>query len=686
LSNATLDGTFVTEQRVIYNVGALYAGSASHAARYTSPTGVACDYKLVIPADDLFLGSDEATIVWPGLTGGDPVDATAQREQTSYWIAAALGLPFNYQRCVHFFVNGVGRSFIMQDTQKPDADLLQQWFPDDDDGELFKVQIWREYDASVNNTTTIGASLGNFTTTGGAKKTARYRWAWTPRASEGTMNDFTNLFALVDAVNSPTNTYTAAVEAAVDIEQWMRTFAVEHIVGNWDSYGYGNGQNMYAYKPAGGRWKMIMWDLDVCLGNASDLPNADLFKLTNPYVPFLNGDLAVVDRMYKHPKFARAYWRAVLDAVNGPLLSANLNAMLDAKAAAFAASGIGAASPASIKTFLRARRDYCVGRLATVAANFGVSTPAFVTTTNNPVLLSGTAPVAVRDLLVNGVLVPVTWTSVTSWTASVAVRVGTNTLILQGLDRLGNALSTARWTNTVHYTGPAGLATGVFINEWLASNVSPGGYPNPVGGDYDDWFELYNPGTDPADLTGCSLTDNLADPLRFVIPAGYTIAPRSYLLVWTDDQPSRNNPGHPDLHVNFKLSQAGDAIGLFAPDGRQMDAVSFGPQTSNVSQGRFPDGDVSLQFVLAPTPRAANVKAGVTNAPVITGIERSPNGDLALTWRTIPGKSYRVEYRNNLDDPQWIPLGDYLANGTALTIFDPIGTRQQRFYRLRELE
>ena len=32
--------------------GALYAGSAYHAWRYTTPTGVACDYKLMFPEDD----------------------------------------------------------------------------------------------------------------------------------------------------------------------------------------------------------------------------------------------------------------------------------------------------------------------------------------------------------------------------------------------------------------------------------------------------------------------------------------------------------------------------------------------------------------------------------------------------------------------------------------------------------
>ena len=207
-----------------------------------------------------------------------------------------------------------------------------------------------------------------------------------------------------------------------------------------------------------------------------------------------------------------------------------------------------------------------------------------------------------------------------------------------------------------------------------------------VGGNYDDWFELYNPGPDAADLAGCSLTDNLANPFQSPVPAGYLIAPGGYLLVWADGQASRNSTNSPDLHVNFQLAKSGEAIGLFASDGRLIDAVTFGPQTNNISQGRFPDGTPDLHFMSTPTPRAPNVLAGVTNAIAFTNLGRLPNGDVALTWRTIIGRSYRAEFKNDLNEPQWSSLGDYLASGPSLTILDPLGASPQRFYRVRQLE
>ena len=62
------------------------------------------------------------------------------------------------------------------------------------------------------------------------------------------------------------------------------------------------------------------------------------------------------------------------------------------------------------------------------------------------------------------------------------------------------------------------------------------------------------------------------------------------------------------------------------------------------------------------------------------------DGNLALTWRTLLGQTYRVEYKNDLSQPQWSMLSDYHADGTSLTILDPIGAIPQRFYRIRQLD
>jgi hypothetical protein len=166
------------------------------------------------------------------------------------------------------------------------------------------------------------------------------------------------------------------------------------------------------------------------------------------------------------------------------------------------------------------------------------------------------------------------------------------------------------------YATPGGTNNGasapltVDVNEWMAGNTHT--LPNPVGGQFDDWFELYNYGTNTANLAGCFLTHDPADPFHFEIPSGYTIPPQGFLLVWADKQ-SATSGG--DLHVNFRLSKSGTSIGLYAADGSLVDIVSFGAQASDISMGRYPDGGADISFLPAATPGTNN--AAPNTAPVL---------------------------------------------------------------------
>jgi hypothetical protein len=147
----------------------------------------------------------------------------------------------------------------------------------------------------------------------------------------------------------------------------------------------------------------------------------------------------------------------------------------------------------------------------------------------------------------------------------------------------------------------------IFINEWLADNVAASGDPADEG-DHEDWFELFNPGETPVDLGGYYLTDDLGNKTKYRVPANghYVVPPGGYLLVWADNETNQNSTNRPDLHVNFALSKGGEAIGIYAEDGTQIDAVTFGTQTSDVSQGRFPDGAAHILPLIILTPGAPN--------------------------------------------------------------------------------
>src|ERR1041385_8968096 len=141
----------------------------------------------------------------------------------------------------------------------------------------------------------------------------------------------------------------------------------------------------------------------------------------------------------------------------------------------------------------------------------------------------------------------------------------------------------------------------VRINEWLASNTN--NLVDPLTGLREDWLELYNFGTTVADLSGCYLTDNLGNKTKWPVPYGTTIAPGAFLFIWADNV---GNSNALSLHANFNLKKEGEELGLFGPNGETIDAVVFGAQDSDTSQGRFPDAGSPL-FFMPPTPGAANV-------------------------------------------------------------------------------
>jgi hypothetical protein len=142
------------------------------------------------------------------------------------------------------------------------------------------------------------------------------------------------------------------------------------------------------------------------------------------------------------------------------------------------------------------------------------------------------------------------------------------------------------------------------INEFMASNNN---YTEDPQGQCDDWIEVYNYGVDAVDIGGMYLTDNLSDPIKWQIPvndpAMTTIEPGGYMLIWADGDIS-----DPGLHANFKLDANGEEIGLFKSDGTTMiDSVVFGEQTSDISYGRYPDGNDNWRFFGLPSPSAENI-------------------------------------------------------------------------------
>ncbi|MCC6231890.1 MAG: lamin tail domain-containing protein, partial [Verrucomicrobiales bacterium] len=196
---------------------------------------------------------------------------------------------------------------------------------------------------------------------------------------------------------------------------------------------------------------------------------------------------------------------------------------------------------------------------------------------------------------------------------------------------------------------PAATAAASFaISEFLASNSSSVTDDN---GDREDWIELRNTTAQVQSLGGWTLTDDALTPAKWTCPAT-NIPPGGFLLIFASGK-DRARAGAV-LHTNFRLSDAGEYLGLFPP-GTETAATEFAPefppQEANVSFGRNADGE--LRFFNPPTPGAANgvgfaSRVADTRFNVDRGFHDAPF-DLVLSTET-PGAEIR-----------------YSTNGTAPT-------------------
>ena len=132
-------------------------------------------------------------------------------------------------------------------------------------------------------------------------------------------------------------------------------------------------------------------------------------------------------------------------------------------------------------------------------------------------------------------------------------------------------------------------------------------------GDFSDWLELYNPGAEAFDLTGCYLSDDPDNPLRWRFPAA-TIPAGGFRLIWASGKDRAGPAGA--LHTNFAISAGGEPLLLFAADGTtRLDEAGPRALAADQSSGRLPDGADAWVVFGSATPGASNAAGLLFLAP-----------------------------------------------------------------------
>lgn len=231
-------------------------------------------------------------------------------------------------------------------------------------------------------------------------------------------------------------------------------------------------------------------------------------------------------------------------------------------------------------------------------------------------------------------------------------------------DLAENPFGGAGWSVTRSASGAGNL----IINEFTAINSAD--YLD-ADGDNEPWIELYNPGPSSVNLTGWSLTDNLATPGKWIFP-NRNLASGAYLVVFASGKNRR--PGSGTLHTNFKLGTNGGTLALVKPDRPVAYASNFTnypAQRAGYSYGR--SGGQNRYFS-PPTPGAVNSTTVLSSeaAPPTFGTSRGFfSAPFSLTLSTTTSGA-TIRYTTDGSEPT-------ASTGTAYT--GPINVSTTKVFR-----
>ena len=207
------------------------------------------------------------------------------------------------------------------------------------------------------------------------------------------------------------------------------------------------------------------------------------------------------------------------------------------------------------------------------------------------------------------------------------------------------------------------------ISEIVADNIS--GLTDERGGRA-DWVEIRNTSSNTISLAGVTLGPKIfGDGERMTFTNRPSIGPGEHIVIYADGNPSQGQ-----LHAPFRLNRLGEQLALTGTTAAGarfvIDAVTYGPQSANSALARLGQGGPWI--VGSPTPRAGNVE----------GLWRSivDPVNFLLAFPTRAGRTYTVQYRDELGGAPWVSLPPVRSVGIEQAVQSPLAAR--RFFRVRE--
>jgi len=401
-SNAEMNATFISidgvDIKTRYNVGVRNRGQSTR-------TGPPNNYRVNFVHDRKWKKVSAVTINY----------SYAYSQLIGYAIFHMAGLPTSNAQDIQLRVNGedisesgnlMFGSYVMIETFG--GDFVENHFPDDEDGNLYKAQA---YCGSCEPTHWIAGLYYEGT------DPADYSAAGYYKDTNEEYNDWSDLINLTNILeNAPDATYSAQVRTVVDVDQWVRWFAVNNLIGNNEtSLGTGRGDDYRFYMGINDpRMKLIVHDMDTVLG-LGDRPNDGedpIFRAADPV------HLPVIKRFLEHPDFAPLYYAQLKELCETVFSPQQFDPVVE--------KVLGGFVPPST---VHAIKQFAVNRVAnvlsqiptelTATSTLPMSGALYQTTSNSGTLSGYSNAIDTRAVTVNAL--PADWSAVDAqWTFDIA--------------------------------------------------------------------------------------------------------------------------------------------------------------------------------------------------------------------------------------------------------------------------
>ncbi len=261
-SDVPLNATFIAGDDVFYAVGVRYRGESS---RLITPKS----YRVDFTDDEEFDG-----IKHLNLNANKP-----QHQHAGMQVFRGADVPASLTRPIRLLF-GTDAELTYTRMEEVDEDFLRRYYSspaDEDEGNLYR-----------------GVDSGDLDYRGTNKES--YRPSYKKETNEE-LDDWSDLIDLSDKLtNTPAGNLPSVLPAVIDVEEWVRFFAVHTLLSTQEGGIYRDrGDDYLLYRrPSDGLWVLIPWDLDDSFQN----PTERLFRPT----------LFQIRRILENPEWSTLYY------------------------------------------------------------------------------------------------------------------------------------------------------------------------------------------------------------------------------------------------------------------------------------------------------------------------------------------------------------------------------------------